>query len=257
MPNLLTVLGAQATAMVSAKHIIFDVDNTVTQNLEPISTTMSSLISDLSKRLNKHLYFMSGTGVNELKKMVSKKLSNIPHVLCGGSGTHICMVDGKYSKELYLDKLTLKEKKRIRHYLNNVISEFNLPSDVSHQILDRKSQITFSCMGRYANPDLKNKFDPGGELRKEMIVLLQDYLPEFSIKVGGTTSIDITRGEFDKSTGIKKLNSLFDKLEYKNTLFIGDSFFEGGNDRPALDLVDCIEVTGPENLEEILTELLK
>lgn len=250
MHKKLIALDEQIEAIRNASHIIFDVDNTVTKDLKPISTSMSILLRNLTTINNKQLYFMSGTSIPELHSMVSSKLNCI-HILAGGSGTHIARINGVIHSLLHYDKMDAKDKCSILGLLDMLMIDFDIPKE-NFQVLDRKTQITFSILGRYADPKLKNNYDPDGSKRKRMVEYLHKYIPSFCIKIGGTTSIDITAKAFDKSDGIELLKVSVPELTYPNTLFIGDSFFEGGNDLPVLKLVKGVEVAGPNDLLNIL-----
>jgi len=57
-------------------------------------------------------------------------------------------------------------------------------------------------------------------------------LPEFSVRMGGATSIDVTKPGIDKAYGIRKLRDILG-IPLKAMIFIGDALFVGGNDYPA------------------------
>lgn len=233
-----------------ASNIICDVDGTVTEDLKPIGPIMS-LIMTLNYHQGKNFVFMSGTNIIELQRMISNNLA-FKHILCGSSGAHIVEINPLIEKETELIHIVIPEEDRkyVIKCLEELVVEFNLPK-VENQILDRVSQITLSCLGRYANPSQKNIFDPEGTKRFEMINFLKTKLPEYSMKVGGTTSIDVLKNEFDKAKGITYLMSLVKSITEKNTIFIGDKLMEGGNDYPALQIVDCIQVKDPEELKSL------
>src|SRR5690606_27985880 len=92
------------------------------------------------------------------------------------------------------------------------------------QIEDRGSQITFSALGQDAPFEEKKGWDDDFAKRKKIVEHLKKPLKEFSIVMGGTTSIDITKPGIDKAYGIQKLKEVlgFDILEI---LFIGDALF--------------------------------
>src|SRR3546814_2913146 len=77
--------------------------------------------------------------------------------------------------------------------------------------------------------------------RSALQATLRATLPDLSINLGGTTSIDVTRAGVDKGYGLKRL-SAESGVPLDGMLFIGDAIFPGGNDYPAaeigLDTVD-------------------
>ena len=112
-------------------------------------------------------------------------------------------------------------------------------------IEDRGTQVTMSALGQQAPLEKKEKWDPDFTKRKKMQALLEDVIPEFSVRLGGTTSIDVTRPGIDKAYGMGKLRDVLD-IDIADMLFIGDALFPGGNDYPAKEAgVACIEVRTP------------
>ena len=75
-------------------------------------------------------------------------------------------------------------------------------------IEDRGSQITFSAFGQEAPLDEKKKWDPDFTKREKIKEILEPLIPEFSIQLGGSTSIDVTRPGIDKAYGVKKLHEM-------------------------------------------------
>lgn len=246
MKKLITDKKEAIKAIKAAKIIICDVDGTVTEDLKPLSASMCTSMY-LQNKHEKLLIFMSGTNIAELKRMISDYIW-FTHILCGSSGAHIVLVaDAHNEVELKNIIIPLEERKLIKKCLEETIKKFNLPR-ISDQILDRESQVTLSCIGRYADSTIKNNFDPNGYKRLEMVEYIKQFLPNYSIKVGGTTSIDILKDNFDKAKGIKLLMSLMDGITEESTIFIGDKLFEGGNDYPALQVLNSVQVKDPNEL---------
>ena len=109
-------------------------------------------------------------------------------------------------------------------------------------IEDRGSQITFSALGQEAPSEVKYAWDPTLEKKRALRDLVAPLLPTMSVRMGGTTSIDVTRQGVDKSYGMRRLIE-YNRLAYADVLFFGDQLQEGGNDHPVLTMgVDCISV---------------
>ena len=124
------------------------------------------------------------------------------------------------------------------------------------QIEDRQTQITFSALGQNAPIEEKRLFDPDFEKRKLMKRELEKLIPEFEIRLGGMTSIDITRKGIDKSYGIRKIA---EQLKYKidDMLYIGDSLFEDGNDYAAIGTgIDCVQVHSVDGTKKLLMRII-
>ena len=68
-------------------------------------------------------------------------------------------------------------------------------------------------------------------------------IPEFEVRVGGVTSIDVTKLGIDKAFGMKKLTEILG-IDKSEVLFLGDRLAEGGNDYPVKAMgIDSLEVS--------------
>jgi HAD superfamily hydrolase (TIGR01484 family) len=123
-------------------------------------------------------------------------------------------------------------------------------------IEDRFSQITFSALGQQAPLEEKDKWDPDYAKRKKIKAILDAYIPEFSVRLGGSTSIDITKPGIDKAYGIGKLRDLL-HISLKEMIYIGDALFPGGNDYPVEEAgVDSIPVKGPDETKRVIQAII-
>lgn len=124
-------------------------------------------------------------------------------------------------------------------------------------IEDRGAQLNFSALGQEAPIELKEKWDPDNKKRERMIAVLKRTLPDFSMHIGGTTSIEITRAGIDKAYGLKRLMGRTGISKGK-ILYVGDKLFKGGNDEPVLALgIACRAVKGPEETKSVMLEFLE
>jgi hypothetical protein len=72
----------------------------------------------------------------------------------------------------------------------NVITESPLYGE---QIEDRGTQVSWSALGQQCPPNIKSKWDPDQKKRLAMLPFLQIKIPEYESRVGGATTIDVTR----------------------------------------------------------------
>ena len=92
--------------------------------------------------------------------------------------------------------------------------------------------------------------------RRKIKAILDPLLPGFSVRFGGTTSIDVTRLGIDKGYGIHKLRDVLG-IPLTEMLFIGDALYPGGNDRPAKDAgVTSIQVRDPDETKRVVETLV-
>src|SRR5664280_1650272 len=124
------------------------------------------------------------------------------------------------------------------------------------QIEDRGSQITFSALGQQAPIEEKKKWDPDFTKRKKIKTLLDKLIPEFSVRLGGTTSVDVTKPGIDKAYGIRKLRDTLG-IAIQEMIFIGDALFPGGNDYPAEQAgVVSIRVRDPNESKRVIEAIV-
>jgi hypothetical protein len=187
-------------------------------------------------------------------------LANLPHdeslnnlSLLPTCGTQFYRYAGTW-KKLYSEDFTAREKTKIIESLNESLGAagFKVDKTWGEAIEDRGSQITYSALGQLAPIEEKKKWDPDFSRRKKIKALLDKMIPEFSVRLGGTTSIDITKPGIDKAYGIRKLADILD-IAIQEMIFIGDALFPGGNDYPAKGTgVVCIRVRDPNETKRII-----
>jgi phosphomannomutase len=174
------------------------------------------------------------------------------------SGTRFMKYDHGHWKELYAENFTPEEKKKIIDALNTSLDQsgFREKKHWGEIIEDRDSQITMSALGQEAPLDVKKTWDPDFEKRKKIKAILDPLLPEFSVGMGGSSSIDITRPGVDKAYGIEKLKAELD-IPVEDMIFLGDALFPGGNDEPARKTgVDCIRVRDPQETGRVIEGII-
>jgi len=89
-----------------------------------------------------------------------------------------------------------------------------------------------------------------------MVAVLEPLIPEFSVRLGGATSVDITQHGIDKGYGIHKLHEVL-HIEIAEMLFIGDAVFPGGNDYPAQQAgALSIRVRDPHETKRVIETIM-
>jgi hydroxymethylpyrimidine pyrophosphatase-like HAD family hydrolase len=111
-------------------------------------------------------------------------------------------------------------------------------------------------LGQEAPLNAKQPWDPDFKKRKAIKALLDVSLPNFSIRMGGSTSIDITKPGIDKAYGIGKMHDIL-KVNVHDMVYIGDALFPGGNDYPARGTgASCIQVRDPDETKRVIETIL-
>ncbi len=155
---------------------------------------------------------------------------------------------------LYAEDFTKAESEKIIDSLKQSIeqSDFKIEKTWGEQIEDRGSQITFSALGQEAPLDAKKTWDPDFAKRQKMKTVLDKLIPEFSVHLGGATSVDVTKPGIDKAYGIHKLKEILG-IPTDDMIFVGDAIFPGGNDYPAKQAgVQSIQVRDPEECKRVI-----
>jgi hypothetical protein len=243
--------------------IIFDLDGTLAESKQPLDKAMGEWIGKLLGVCR--VAVISGGAWPQFETQLLANLTpGLPNAewlarlsLLPTSGTRFLTYDGKWTQR-YAEDFTPDEKAKIIAALNEVFtaSGFAPKQHWGEIIEDRGSQITLSALGQEAPLDAKKVWDPDFAKRKLMKAKLAVLLPEFSIGMGGATSLDVTRPGVDKAYGIAKLNQVLG-IPIEDMLFIGDALFEGGNDYPARRSgVDCIQVAGPSETLKVIETVI-
>ena len=102
----------------------------------------------------------------------------------------------------------------------------------------------------------KEKWDPDFAKRKQFKAILDPMIPEFTVRLGGSTSIDVTKLGIDKAYGLRKLRDTLD-IALQEMIYIGDALFVGGNDYPAIEAgVVSISVRGPSDTKLVVRTII-
>jgi HAD superfamily hydrolase (TIGR01484 family) len=162
-------------------------------------------------------------------------------------------------KMIYDDSLTEEEKKKIIDVIQGVL-DMNLvekPQNMyGEQIEDRESEITISYLGQQAPVSLKHAWDPDLSKRRLLLSHIEPLLPEFSVKTGGSTSIDVVKKGRDKAYGITKLSDYL-HIPIDDMCYLGDALYEGGNDEVVKKTgIDCVSVKDETETLALLKEII-
>jgi len=246
------------------KVIAFDLDDTLAASKTALTDEMSDLLGQLLKKFI--VAVTSGGKIEQFEEQllgnlkIDSSLLNNLHLLptCGTRYYRWNEDSGKWNMQ-YAEDFKPEEKKKIISALEKGAKELGLwEKDTWGEIIeDRNSQITFSALGQRAPVKEKEKWDPNSSKKRKLRDLVAPQLPEFEVRVGGKTSIDITRLGVDKAYGMNKLMDALG-VEKKDILFIGDRLEEGENDYPVKAMgIDTIAVDGYRETPLVVEALVK
>jgi phosphomannomutase len=241
------------------KLIVYDLDGTLAESKSALDTEMSALLHDLLGIVK--VAVISGGDWPQFEKQL---ISNLPQdqrlmnlSLLPTCGTKYFQYTGDW-KRIYAEDFTADEKAKIISSLNKALAVAGFkPEKVWGEVIeDRGSQVTFSALGQQAPLEEKEKWDPDFTKRKKIKAILDTFIPEFSVRMGGSTSIDVTKPGIDKAYGIGKLRDLLG-ISLEDMIFIGDALFPGGNDYPVKEAgVVSISVRGPKETKPVTAAII-
>lgn len=241
------------------KLIVFDLDGTLAESKAAIDPEMSTLLYSLLQVAR--VAIISGGAWPQFQKQVLAHLPDDERLqrlsILPTCGTQFYEYNRGWNKR-YSEDFSAEEKDKIIQALQAVVATlgYQPAQHWGDTIEDRGSQITFSALGQEAPLEEKKKWDPDFSKRQQMKTLLEKMIPEFSINLGGTTSVDITKPGIDKAYGIHKLRDIL-IIGLAEMLFIGDAIFPGGNDYPAKETgVDCIKVRDPDETKRVIETIV-
>ncbi len=212
--------------------VAYDLDGTLAESKQPIDPETAALLARLTKVAV--VAVISGGDWPQFTQQLVGKLPDDTDLnrlfLLPASGTKLYRYRGGW-EQVYAELFTDDERARILGALASSVSAQGLDGAQSwgEKIEDRGSQITFSGLGQQAPLDAKQAWDPDFAKRKRLQAAIVPLLPDFAVRVGGSTSIDITRKGIDKAYGMAKLATA-SGIPISEMIFIGDALYPGGND---------------------------
>lgn len=260
--------------MITGKNlIVFDLDDTLTESKQLMSMDIARALANLGDTFD--IAIISGCNWQQMEKQV------VPSIVFANatldsfyflptSGAALATIDPVSLDPtfIYKDELNLREK-------CSALTSFNIAHNLYEKRVgsfpvrkywqqeewgeifeDRGSQVTISVLGQNAPLEAKREWNKEhGDKRYVIAESMKSFLlTGLTARVGGSTSIDVTRLGSDKAFGVQKLSEHI-KIPLSRILFVGDKLQPGGNDYPVKELgVDCIEVTGPDQTLVLLKE---
>jgi HAD superfamily hydrolase (TIGR01484 family) len=244
------------------KLMVFDLDGTLAESKQRLSTDMGRLLAGLLKIMP--VAIMSGAGFRQFEQQFFPALpteANLGNLYIFPDNAAQCFV---YRQEKwhaqYDNAFSQEERLHILKAIDVALLETGLkkvPVRVwGERIEDRGAEIVFSALGQEAPPEEKRAWDPSGVKKRALRDALEKHLPEFSEGANGSTSVDITRKGITKAYGIGRLAAL-SGIPVDDMLYVGDALEEGGNDSVVKATgVKTHEVSGPKETAALIEEIL-
>ena len=252
------------------KVIMFDLDGTLAPSKSPLPDRMSAALSQLLEKYP--VCVISGGKFGQFEKQLlanlhadEGQLANL-HLMptCGTQYYRYDATSKEWHRE-YAELIDDDGKKRIISALNKGFEDLGHKAAKAYGpvIEDRESQITYSVLGQDIVDELgdeglrlKHEWDPDSSKKQALRDYIAPLIPDFEVRVGGVTSIDVTMPGIDKAYGTQKLMDML-HVEKEDLLFIGDRLQEGGNDYPVKAMgVDSLEISNWEETAILIEGIL-
>lgn len=239
------------------KVIAFDLDGTLAPSKSPLPDRMAELLDRLLDQY--HVCVISGGKFGQFEKQLLSNLQADPtrlerlHLMptCGTRYMKYDVAKAAW-ETVYAEDFTKPEKEKIMTALASSVEELGYAGAKTYgeTLEDRGSQVTWSALGQdivdrlgAEGVRLKEEWDADNKKKNEIRDHVANKLSEFEVRVGGVTSIDITKPGIDKAYGMRKLMDMLE-IGKSDILFIGDRVQPGGNDYPVKQFgIDTIEIS--------------
>ncbi|PXA98612.1 HAD family hydrolase [Nostoc sp. 3335mG] len=243
------------------KHLIaFDLDGTLAESKQPLQPDMAALLGRMLDIAM--IAVISGGDWPQFETQLVERLPAGARLdrlfVMPTTGAKLYRFIDRRWTQLYAETFSTDQRDRILTALNQAVADAGLvPQHIwGEPIEDRGSQITFSALGQQAPLAEKQAWDPDLAKRKALQEKLVAALPDVSIRIGGSTSIDITGKGVDKAYAIERLVEA-SGVARDAILFLGDAIYPGGNDDPVRAAgIDTVAVRDPAETASVLRALV-
>lgn len=246
----------------SAKLIIFDLDGTLAESKQSITEEMAQLLAKLLAKTK--VAIISGGALPQFLAQVvawlpvDTDLSRLYLLPTSGAALYEFRHDD-WTK-VYEERLSEKDKDVIETAMQEAMRETGLidTSEPAYgeRIEYRGSQVTLSALGQRAPISEKKAWDPDHAKRQALRAAIAHRLPGYSVSIGGSTSIDVTKRGVDKAYGVYQLCTRLG-IKESAAIYVGDELAAGGNDEPVYKTeVETESVTDPAQTRRFITSLL-
>ncbi|BCS91347.1 MAG: phosphomannomutase [Candidatus Micrarchaeota archaeon] len=255
--NLYTVETMDKISIRSKKLVVSALNGPLIDSKTYISPYMNAALDQLLRYCK--FGIISGESIDNiieffLSRLTLSSRSFEIYVFASNGASLYRYYNGAY-ENIYEDVLLKEEKDFIKAALEKAIEQSGLKNELEsykYEIQDRQTQITLEAVPKSFPIDIRKSWDPDRSKREKIASILQNLLTDYSIRIGGYTSIDITRAYTNKGRAILKLcNQL--GITKDHVLYIGKDLEDMGNDIDVLkEGIDCIKVDSVDETVEVL-----
>lgn len=252
------VKAVQSLPEKSPSAVIFDLDDTLAESFQKPETRVMEKLYRLADTVP--VAIMSGATFGRLERDIMNHVPEhlrIPFYVFSDNGSRADeWIDGRWEKK-YGMPLGDDEREFLREAISNAANELDLfDGEPDFRVIDRGTSVSFAAFKHDASKVEKTAWDPDFIKRPKLAQLLREKAPAYDVLIAGRTTIDIVRKGISKAYGVEWLSNEL-KIPAEDMLFIGDAFYEGGNDASVIPTgIKTYATSGPEETEKLIDKLL-
>jgi HAD superfamily hydrolase (TIGR01484 family) len=244
------------------RAVIFDLDDTLAESFKAPTDAVLDKLGRLLSYMP--VAIMTGAGFKRMESQFLPRLASFPNAdrfyLFPNSSAQCYVHENNEWKLTYNFALTSEERVHIKNIIQATVENDERFRSIPHwgeRLFDREAQVAYTPVGIEASLDEKKSWDADGTKRRALFETLKHALPEFSVLLGGKTTIDVTRKDINKAYGVQCLAKEL-QVPPSEMLYIGDAFHDDGNDTVVLSTgIRTRPISGPEETEKVIDGLLK
>lgn len=242
------------------KLISFDLDWTLAESKSAIDSEIAELLMELLQKYD--VAIISGWDYPQYAKQVIPFITNkqlLPKLhLYPTCWTKAYIYKNDDFEKIYSEDLDESDILKAIQSIELAIEEFRLvPEKIYGNLIENRwTQITYSALWQEAPHEVKKSWDSDFSKRTKIRDLISPWLPNLSISMWWSTSIDITKKWVDKAYAIEKLTEQLN-IKENEIIFIWDALMEWWNDYAVRKTwVECIQTNSVAETKQIIKNLL-
>lgn len=252
--------GSTAESKQPPAAAIFDLDDTLAESFTPPHERVLEKLFTLAEKMP--VAIISGAAFSRIERDILKR---VPHkadasnlYVLSDNAARCDVWKGSSWETAYSFPLSNDERSGITAAIKEAVAETDIfkGANPEYRIIDRETSVAFAALEDGASRSKKSEWDPQMIKRPKLGNVLQEKLPGYEVLIGGKTTIDIVRKGISKAFGVEWLAKEL-HLPVADMLFVGDAFYEGGNDAAVIPTgIQTHATSGPEETEKLIDQML-
>ena len=233
------------------KVVAMDLDGTLTQHKEPLSSQNRAALDALGRR-----YTLVMVGAGQAMRIFNQ-LQGYPIDVIGNYG----MQYGRYEDgalRILRDARQPCDRESVARRITALRERFGFGLFAGDSVEFHPSGcVTFPILGTKARQPDKLAFDPDRSRRRAIYAQVCEAFPEYCVFVGGSSSFDMAPRPFNKYYALE-LYCRERGLCHENVVYLGDDYGPGGNDEAVFRSdFPCIPVDDYRDFPQRVAPLLE